>query len=156
MTKREKLLETLNYFNTGKHMFYLLFVVEKDPKHDNAFNFIIKDEFESDTIEPGVYNIAVLDDSVCFHRFAVRGSVFMYFSDDEDTLFNKEVEYASTHEGLLQSLKSTKTIIEFIIDLLERDYSNANWDHIEMLKNLKFNFCKGETDHPVDKETSNG
>jgi len=145
MTKREKLIETLNYFETGKDIFDPLFVVEKDPKHSNAFNFIIKDEAESDTIEPGVYNIAVLEDSVCFHRFAVRGSVFTYFSDDEDKLFFDEVEYASTHEGLLQSLKSTKTIIDFIIDLLERGYSNANWDHIEMFKNLKFDFFKGES-----------
>ena len=145
MTKREKLIETLNYFETGKDIFDVMFVVERDPKHENGFNFIIKDEAESDMIEPGVYNIAVLEDSVCFHRFAVRGSVFMYFSDDEDKLFFDEVEYASTHEGLLQSLKSTKTIIDFIIDLLERGYSNANWDHIEMFKNLNFDFFKGES-----------
>ena len=145
MNKREKFLHLIETLISGQEdgQFFkemitkYTFFVEKDPRHDNAFNIIVDKTNETNIVEPGNYNISVLDDCVCFHRFAVRGSVFMYFSDDEDTLFKEEPEYASRHEGLLQSLKSTLTIRYYILELIDYAYKNANWEFIEQLKNLK-------------------
>ena len=152
MTKKEKFIHLMETMITGEDDHFLkemfvkyAFTVEKDPRHDDAFNVIVDESNETNIVEPGSYNIAVLDDCVCFHRFAVRGSVFMHFSADDDTLFNEEPEYASTHEGLLQSLKSTITIRYHIISFLNETYKNTDWKFIETLKSIDFDFVKGES-----------
>ena len=112
--KKEKILSILDKLSTTENE---VFHFEKDVVHTNAYNLEITDN--EDGLETCSYNIAVLDDCVCFHRFSIRGSVFMYFAEEDDEELFDQIEFASTHPNYLEDLPSTKTILESIVPLLE-------------------------------------
>lgn len=132
MNKNEKVLQILNALTVTQLADFSFMKFDKDALHGNAFNLYI--DQNNQNIETGAYNIAVLDDSVCFHKFSVRGSIFMHYgSEDDPNLFNG-VEYASRHENYLQSLGSTKAILEAIVPMLEGYYAEK-YDWSEVMNN---------------------
>ena len=126
MNKKERVLQILNALTCAEENTFFKF--EVDTAHKDGFNINIPEN--SFQMEPGPYNIAVLDDSVCFHRFAVRGSVFMYYASEADECLFSEVEFASTHDDYLKHLQSTDTILQYIVPLLEM--INEDMDEITL------------------------
>ena len=132
MTKRERVLQILNALVVTQLADFSFMKFDKDALHEYAFNLYI--DQNNQNIETGAYNIAVLDDSVCFHKFSVRGSIFMHYgSEDDPNLFNG-VEYASRHENYLQSLGSTKAILDAIVPMLE-GIGAEKYDWSEVMNN---------------------
>lgn len=130
MKKNERVLQILNALTVTQTNDFMKF--EKDTLHKSGFNLYINRNDEG--IENGAYNIAVLDDAVCFHKFSIRGSIFMHYApEDESSLFNG-VEYASRHENYLQSLGSTKAILDAIVPMLE-DFNAEKYDWSEVMNN---------------------
>ena len=132
MTKRERVLQILNALVVTQLADFSFMKFDKDALHEYAFNLYI--DQNNQNIETGAYNIAVLDDSVCVHKFSVRGSIFMHYgSEDDPNLFNG-VEYASRHENYLQSLGSTKAILDAIVPMLE-GIGAEKYDWSEVMNN---------------------
>lgn len=117
MNKKERVLQILNALTVTQLADFTFMKFEKDALHNTAFNLYV--DTNDQNIETGAYNIAVLDDSVCFHKFSIRGSIFMHYAPENDPNLFNGVEYASRHENYLQSLGSTKAILDAIVPMLE-------------------------------------
>lgn len=132
MNKNERVLQILNALTVTQLADFSFMRFEKDALHESAFNLYI--DQNNRNIEPGAYNIAVLDNSVCFHKFSVRGSIFMYYAPENDPNLFNGVEFASRHESYLQSLGSTKAILDAIVPMLE-GIGAEKYDWSEVMNN---------------------